>query len=207
MVKFRIYVEGGGDSNALKTKCREGFRRFFQNAGLAGKMPAVVACGSRGNAFDSFQTAIAAPKQDEVPLLLVDSEGPVSSPPWKHLKERDEWDKPDDADDDHAHLMVQCMEAWFLADKNCLQKYFGQHFKPNSLPGHQQVETIPKSNVFKSLKDATKQCKPKGEYGKGKHSFELLGQLDASKVRSAAPHADRLIKRLDVGLVAAKSRK
>jgi hypothetical protein len=196
-VKFRIYVEGGGDSNALKTKCREGFRRFFQSAGLSGHMPAVVACGSRNNAFDSFQTAIAAPKHGEIPLLLVDSETSISNTPWNHLQSRDGWNKPKDADNKHAQLMVQCMEAWFIADTESLAKYFGQHFNPNALPANQQVETIAKSMVLKSLKDATRNCTPKGAYRKGKHSFEVLGQIDASKVRQAAPHADRLLKLLE----------
>lgn len=32
----KIYVEGGGDSAALKTVCREGFSKFLSKAGLAG---------------------------------------------------------------------------------------------------------------------------------------------------------------------------
>lgn len=197
-MKIKIYVEGGGDSNALKTKCRQGFCRFFQNAGLAGRMPAVVACGSRGNAYDSFRTAIASVAQNELPLMLVDSEGPISDKAaWKHLKTRDAWETPDNARDKHAQLMVQCMESWFLADRDCLQRFFGQEFISNALPGNNEVESVAKTSVLQSLKAATRRCNPKGEYGKGKHSFEILGQLDTSKVRKAAPHADRLLRLLE----------
>jgi hypothetical protein len=40
---------------------------------------------------------------------------------------------------------------------------------------------------------ATQTSKTKGEYRKGKHSFELLGQLDPDKVMAASPHAKRLL--------------
>jgi len=66
----KIYVEGGGDSAALKTACREGFSKFLSKAGLAGRMARVVACGSRADAFDSFLTAV---RSGEVAILLVDS--------------------------------------------------------------------------------------------------------------------------------------
>lgn len=55
---MKLYVEGGGDSAALKTACRAGFSEFLSKAGLKGKMPRIVACGSRQNAYDSFCTAI-----------------------------------------------------------------------------------------------------------------------------------------------------
>ena len=69
----KLYVEGGGDTNALRTACREGFTSFITKAGLV-KRPRVVACGSRRDAFESFCTAIAV---GEEAMLLVDSEAPV----------------------------------------------------------------------------------------------------------------------------------
>ena len=79
MVKVTLYVEGGGDTNALKTACREGFREFITKAGIKGR-PRIVACGTRRDAFESFCTAI---DQGEAAMLLVDSEAPVSPPPRK----------------------------------------------------------------------------------------------------------------------------
>ena len=48
--KVKIYVEGGGDQAKLKRECRRAFSKFFEKAGFKGKMPRVVASGSRGSA-------------------------------------------------------------------------------------------------------------------------------------------------------------
>jgi len=110
-VKLKLYVEGGGDHKSLKINCRKGFRELFEKAGFKGGMPEIVACGPRNEAFDDFKTAMATTKQDNYPVLLVDSEGPVTKDPWSHLQERDKWPKPEGAQDDQAQLMVQCMET------------------------------------------------------------------------------------------------
>ena len=82
------------------------------------------------------------------------------------MRTRDGWERPDEATDENAHLMVQCMEAWFLADKDNLAAYFGHGFNRNALPGRQEIEDVAKDDVLRGLKNATRQCK-KGEYGKG----------------------------------------
>lgn len=156
-------------------------------------MPAVVACGSRNDAYDSFCTAVRRAGPDDFPLLLVDSEAAVRHGPWEHLKGRDHWDRPQGSEEDQAHLMVQCMEAWFLADRGHLAKFFGQGFAEDALPDHPAVEQISKTTVFRALKMATRNSRTKGEYGKGDHSFEILVGLDPNKVRAAAPHAERLL--------------
>ena len=197
MVSVRIYVEGGGDHPDLKAKCRKAFKVFFERH-LAGRMPRVVACGGRQTAYDDFCTALTHAKDGDFIVLLVDSEDPVAkgSGPWRLLKNRDNWDKPDGATDDHAHLMVQCMEAWFLADKNCLASFFGPNFKEKALPGRSSVEEIPKKDIENGLKMATRQCDRKGAYHKGNHSFEILAGLNPEKVLAASPHAKRLINTL-----------
>jgi hypothetical protein len=155
-----------------------------------------VACGSRNDAYDSYCTAIAGAGQNDFPVLLVDSEAAVAQEPWNHLKTRDDWDRPADADDEHAQLMVQCMEAWFLADRELLARFYGHGFTENALPGNRDIEQVPKQDVFRALKMATRQSKTKGEYGKGDHSFEILGQLDPNKVRTASGHAGKLLDTL-----------
>lgn len=125
MVSVRLYVEGGGDSASLKGLCREGFSTFLEKAGCKNRMPRIVACGGRQSAYDMFMTAC---KSNEPCMLLIDSEDLVSeASPWKHLANRtgDEFTKPDNATDDHCHLMVVCMESWFLADKVALADFFG----------------------------------------------------------------------------------
>ena len=198
MVSTRVYVEGGGDTNPLKTRCRHAFQSFFRKAGLVGRMPRVFACGGRQQAYRDFCHALRAANDGDFVALLVDSEGPVDedSGPWVHLRGRDNREQPEGATDDNAHLMVQCMEAWILADKDRLQAFFGRGFSRNALPGNRNIEEVAKADVLDGLRNATRQCQPKGEYGKGRHSFEILSEIDPSKVQAASPHAERLIDTL-----------
>ena len=196
-MKVKVYVEGGGDSKGLRTRCRRGFSAFFEKANLAGGMPQVIACGGREMVFDKFRTALGSRKAEDFIVLLVDSEAPVAvgSGPWQHLVRRDGWDRPGEVSDEHAHLMVQCMEAGFLADKEGLAAYFGHGFNRNALPGTREIEAVDKADVLDGLKNATRRCK-KGQYGKGRHSFDILEQTDPTKVFDASLHAKRLIETL-----------
>ena len=160
-------------------------------------MPRVVACGGRQAAFDKFCAALHSSDEGEFIVLLVDSEGPVAenTKSWLHLKIRDGWSRPDDAADENAHLMVECMENWFLADKAGLAEYFGPGFNRNALPARRDIENVAKSEVLDGLKSATRQSR-KGEYGKGRHSFDILEQADAAGITAVSPHARRLVDTL-----------
>jgi Domain of unknown function (DUF4276) len=202
--KRTLFVEGGGNNNdALKTECRRGFSKLLEKAGFKGKMPRIVACGGRKRAFDMFSTAVTDSTIKDINVLFVDSEEEVKpsaadAKPWEHVKNRrgDSWKKPEAAIDDQLHFMVECMENWFLSDKETLANFFGQGFKINSLPANQQVENISKSDVYKALKEATKDTH-KGTYGKGRHSFKILAEIDPSKLMNAAPYAKRLFEHLE----------
>lgn len=194
---IKIFVEGGGNSNFLRTQCRRGFSEFFCKAGLEGRMPSIVACGGRSNAYDDFCTAVDVATDSDFPVLLVDSETAVEgAEPWPHLKTHDGWDRPAEASSDQAHLMVQTMEAWFLADRDTLAGYFGREFRNTALPAREDVENITKDDLYKALKDATRACKNKGQYDKGAHSFDILGSVDPENVQSKSPHARRLVSTL-----------
>lgn len=197
-MKVKVYVEGGGDTRALRAQCREKFGKFFCKAGLKGRMPSIHPCGARQKAFKDFHTAFKNAGEKDFIILLVDSEDAVAveDGPWKHLKRRDHWDKPEAATDDNAHLMAQCMESWFLADKDKLAAFFGDGFRQNALPAKLEVEDISKKDVLDGLKAATRQCGSKGEYHKGRHSLQVLGRLDPVKVTAASPHARRLVETL-----------
>ena len=193
-MSVKLYVEGGGDSKALRTACRRGFSRFIEKAGLRGRMPRIVACGGRDDAYDSFKTAHA--REGEAAMLLVDAEGPMSEPgPWQHLERRDGWRRPDGATDGQCHLMVQVMESWFLADTDTLESFYGRDFRRRALPANPEVEDVSKQDVLDGLTRATRDT-TKGHYNKGAHSFEILADLDPEKVRNASPHAARLIQAL-----------
>ena len=200
-MKVRVYVEGGGDHNkSLQTQCREGFRKFFEKAGLENRMPGVVACGGRSSAWNRFRTSHENAGPDDFPILLVDSEGPVSeADAWEHVRQHvgDGWQRPSGASQDQIHLMVQAMEAWFHADKEKVQEYFGQGFRVASLKQRLDIDNIPKADLFAGLHAATRGCLKKGEYSKGQHSFEILALINPEKVRAAAGHAGRLLNTLD----------
>jgi hypothetical protein len=202
MVKrdFKVFVEGGA-KGSLNIRCRAGFSSFFEKSGLKGKMPKVVACGSRKHAYDDFCVALVQSKPGDVIVLLVDSEAPVNcgeDQVWEHVlyREGDKWPKPNAAKAEHLHFMVECMEAWFMADKTCLETYFGQGFEANQLPSRSDIEQIAKADLYDGLKKATKHCKTKASYGKGIHSFDILGKIDPIKVIEASPFAKRLIAML-----------
>ena len=139
------------------------------------------------------------------PLTVGSACHPVSGPavfwagacvnPWEHLKKYDSWIKPESAEDDNAHLMVQCMESWLIADRDVLRKYFGPDFNFNALPARNDIENIRKSDLYTVLKNATRSSS-KGEYDKGHHSFDILAGLDPDKVMACSPHAQRLVNTL-----------
>ena len=189
-MSVNLYVEGGGEGK-LKSRCRKGFQSFIQKAGLSGNMPRIMACGSRNVAYARFK--VAHVKNKEVALLLVDAEAPVATAkPWQHLKSRDGWDRPMGATDDQCHLMVEVMESWFLADRGALAAFYGQRFREQALPQNPNIEQVTKQDVLGSLESATRNT-TKGSYSKGKHSFEILGNLDPAKVMDVSNHAKRFI--------------
>jgi hypothetical protein len=199
-VNVRIYVEGGGDHNkALDTECRRGFREFFRKAGMDRRMPRIVSCGGRSGAYKSFRTSHENATADDFPILLVDSEAQVSGGDvWEHVRTRDGWQRPDGATPDQLHLMVQAMEAWFHADKEKVEEYYGRGFRPGALSQRPEIDNIPKADLFAGLKAATRACPTKGEYSKGGHSFEILALIDPAKVSASSPvHAGRLLNVLD----------
>jgi len=197
-----IYVEGATDKgDDLRTECRQAFSVFFAKTKLGEKLrPRVIPCGGRNNAFNDFCTALS---QNKNALLLVDSEAAIDPLhqganylPWSHLKVRDAWSKPADAEEDHCHLMVECMENWFVADWEAMASFYGKGFEKKHKPSG-LVENISKASVYAALEAATKGCESKGSYGKGAHSFKLLGLIDARKVVANSPWAQRLIDEIE----------
>ncbi len=107
------------------------------------------------------------------------------------------WDRPDGASEDQLQLMVQTMEAWFYADKETLQEYYGKEFRMAALSPQANIENIPKDDRFDGLRRATKNCQ-KGEYSKGENSFQILRRIAPAKVRASSQvHAERLLNVLD----------
>lgn len=196
MVEIRIYAEGGGEGEELDTRFREGWREFFKSAGLAGRMPRIIRGKGRSRTFELFKTAVARRLPDTLPLLLVDSEGPIrhDHTVWQHLKARDNWDRPPEVSEDQAFLMVEIMETWFLADRAALRDYFGPSLRENVLPAWPDLEAVPKTSIQDALQSATANCKTK--YAKGRVSFALLSKLNPVEVEQRCGHAKRLLNYL-----------
>ena len=196
-MSVKLIVEGGGDrkSGSVNRECREAFGIFLEKVGLTGKMPTIVAAGGRRQAYDAFKTAHE--KDPQTAVLLVDAETPVKgSDSWAHLQVQDDWGRPPDASNDQCHLMVQCMESWFLADREALRAFYDQGFRAQALPGNpRRVEPIPKKDIEDGLERAT-QATGKGRYHKGRHSFKILATLDPDKVTAASPYAKRFVQAL-----------
>jgi hypothetical protein len=191
MVRVRIFIEGGGiASDEVFT---EGWRKFFVAAGPLGRMPRVVRGEGREQTFDKFKTALQRRRPNELPILLVDSEGPVvpERSAWEHLHNQDNWDQPIGAVIGSAYLMVQVMETWFLADREALRRFFGPSLNENHFSQWPDLEAVPKDTVLNAMEMSTANCQR--PYSKGKVSFELLGQIDPDIVATACPHAGQLL--------------
>ncbi len=191
-MNVRIYVEGGGEQQLTLTNCRAGFSRFVAKVVKKGRMPRIIASGSRNAAFDDFCTAIKLHPKETI-VLLVDSEDEVSETEcWKHLKSRDGWDAPASATEQNVYLMVRCMESWFLADKAALQAFYGKKLAINKLPGSTDVENISKKDVCQRLDHITALVERK--YHKTQHGFEIFASLDPNKVASGSAQAKRFVE-------------
>lgn len=176
MTERIIYVEGGGDSKELQTRCREGFHKLLENSGFKGRAPRIVACGGRYSAFDAFQTAHRQGKLAYV-ALIVDSEDPVADPeqPWQHLEQRDGWKPPAGATDEQVFLMTTCMETWILADRAGLQAHYGTKLQTSGLPSLTNIEARDRHVMQDALAHATRNCT--NAYAKNKRSFDALAAV------------------------------
>lgn len=119
-----IYIEGGGNSKDLHSRCREAFRRLLQSAGFDRK-PKLVACGGRDTAFKDFCRANKNPRHDFI-ALWVDSEDLMEDieKTWEHLRKRDNWTPPDGVTNEQVLMMTTCMETWIIADRKTLKEHF-----------------------------------------------------------------------------------
>ncbi|HWG44014.1 MAG TPA: DUF4276 family protein [Gemmataceae bacterium] len=199
MKEIAIYLEGGGDSAQQKAELRTGMdalldpeKQAARNKQLRWRM---IPSGGRGQTFDAFQNALKRLDDEILLILLVDSEASVG-PESKdkdanakarvhHLMQRDQWDLSG-TDPKHVHLMVQCMEAWIVADQETLAAFYGKKFRANTLPNRQNLEEEPKVDLLKNLKKSTEKTQ-KGEYAKIKHASKLLEKIDRVKVSKRCP--------------------
>ena len=199
MVNKIIYLEGGGDSKELHTRCREGFSKLLERAGFKGRMPRLVACGGRGQTYSDFVTAHESGQHQYV-ALWIDSEEPLKDleNAWTHLNEYDKWDNPEKANDEQVLFMATCMETWITADRATVKAHYGHKLQESALPPLNDLENRPRHDVQDRLTRATRNCT--NAYAKGKRSFDLLGKLDPEALKPYLPSLVRTLHILNQNL-------
>ena len=193
--EVRLYVEGGGDNTESKRLFRTGFSEFLSDLNAIARRRrirwSIIACGSREATWENYRDALAD-HPDALIILLVDSEGPVQDgqEPYAYLRDHDRWSL-EVAENPRCHLMVQMMEAWFIADIDALRAFYGPEFHDRLLPRQTDVEQIAKNLLSSALDNATRHTK-RGKYHKIQHASKLLAKIDVQKVRRSAKHCERL---------------
>ena len=198
----RVYLEGGGNSKEGKVRCREGFRKLFEKCGFSGRMPGLVACGARNDAYDDFNTAHAKSASDDFIGLLVDSEETVADveQAWQHVGQGavDNWPKPSGATEEQLMFMTTSMETWIVTDREALKAHFGPNLNETALPAVQNMEQRDRHAVLNALRNASRDCP--GPYAKGPKSFELLGKLNPVVLEQHLPSFKRVRRIFDGNL-------
>ena len=163
----------------------------MEKCGLSGRMPTLVASGSRNTAFDNFNAAHSNASGAEYVALLIDSEDPVSDveKTWEHLHRSDNWQRPRGARDDQVLLMTTCMETWIAADRSALREHFGQGLRPERLPPLTNLERRTRGEVQRGLENATRDCA--APYAKGPRSYDVLDKLSPDTLESRLPSFSR----------------
>ena len=172
-----IYLEGG---NHLRNPMKGFLRRAVNPNYPQSVVLDVVPCRSRDRAISRFG------KAQPGSLLLIDSEGEDIATLSSRVAERT---RVADAAG-RAFFMVQCMEAWFLADRQALIGYFSDGINENPLSRNYNVEQIAEPDD--GIRNATRRCR-KGQYNKTTHAVDLLAMINPQAVYDACPNFRSLI--------------
>ncbi|MFA7235841.1 MAG: DUF4276 family protein [Phycisphaeraceae bacterium] len=195
-MSVRIYIEGGGDSKEQGIRLQRAFTKLFERMGFQGKMPSLRLCGGRNETFDDFKIAHRIAPAGKFIAMLVDSEDPIRDieATWEHLKKRDNWDKPANAENEQVLLMVTCMESWIITDRTTLQSHY-RNLQISALPPLDNMETRNRHHIQDAIVHATRDCSNK--YSKGKRSFDMVAKLNPDVLKQHLPGFNRFFRVLN----------
>ncbi len=213
MSSIKIFVEGGGETNADgRGELRVAFDRLIGTQKEAARKKRMkwdtVFCGGRSETADEFAKALKRKDADFI-VLVVDAEDEVTSAipshptpteRMKHLENRDGWtEQLEKATPEHVHLMTRCMEAWVFADGDKVAEFYGKNFSAKALPRRKVLDEEPKRSLYAAIEQATKGT-TKGSYGKVKHASELLMLVRPMKVAERCVSFKQLTQWLDAAI-------
>lgn len=157
----------------------------------------LIAGGSRAETIKGFLWACKSRKPG-LNVLLVDSEGPVTdtAKAIQCLRSRSYWDRDVAFDNDQVNLMVQAMEAWFVADPRALVKHFGKDFNNNALPKPQSVESKSPRDLTAAIGKGLRNC-DRRTYHKADDGMKLLELINHNEVGRNCQHFQRPMDCLD----------
>ena len=208
MTEIAVYIEGGGDTAEQKAELRQGFDALFASEKSKAREKRgsliFVPCGGRQRAYEAFINSLTVNPRT-MNALLVDSETPIAPVPANkaedtraritHLQQKDGTAGRGQGDGwelgnvppEQVHLMVQCMEAWIVADPDALEGFYKpKFFKKEKLPKRSNLEQESKSDLYAALDKETKGSR-KGTYGKITHAGKILVLIDPEKVANRCP--------------------
>lgn len=210
MSSIKIFVEGGGETNADgRGELRVAFDTLIGAQKEAARKKRMrwdtVFCGGRSETANEFAKAVKRRDADFV-VLVVDAEDEVTSATpsrptpaerVEHLERRDSWtEELREARPEQVHLMTRCMEAWVFADGEKVSEFYGKDFKASALPKRVVLDEEPKPSLYAAIDKATKDTK-KGRYGKVKHASALLKTVRPAKVAERCASFQQLTQWLD----------
>ncbi len=232
-----IYMEGGHSDDADltagfeedNTNLRDSIANFIQRALpdciIPGYKIRVQVCGGRNQAIKRFADGVEKQVTDEqrqgraanvVRVLVVDSEGAVGKgrDGKAHLNRQTGALLGQNVKESRVFLMVQCMEAWFLADADALERFYhrlGYRFdkvvladeilKAKAGDTSPNIEPIPKSkkgivhngvrvgNIPAFIISKAIQGR---DYRKS-DGFRLFGFIDPDKAIAGSPHCEDFV--------------
>ena len=191
-MKVRLYVEGGpiGYADGLRL-FKNNFKQHLLKLEKAPNTLDVSPCGSTEQAIKDFARAAKERGTDWVLALLVDADAEVTTPTPAHYlaSKLDAANVPHDVRK-NIFLMVQCMESWFVTDKNAVEKCYGARAKIK-LPANTNIEAVPKADVFAALNEAAKGT-PAKRYHKVRDAVKILAVLQPGIVASRSSRAKEL---------------